>query len=677
MGNSNTKSGRKGHNKSASSALAPIHIDSPTPPKLAKGTTLAGDAPQPPIPQLRGLVRVPARKKPSKPSPETLGKRGVGSASSSRRRKRGEAHTSKVVILGPRAGSDATSAAAAPSPTPAPGAESPTGAGGGGAGDIRLPQEQQQQRQQREGQNASRGEGGGHVMEQKVAMCDDSDINTKSKHSLQPYKPQRLRKRHTNRCTKRRGGECNCGASWTQAATLVITTAITPKDMAAPMKTKIIHAVVASGVKVYVGSSRSADVRLPASEGVQSRHMAFTVVDQDTVNVGASAKAYALVGQGGTAQSGSQPLVARQIIKLGACSLAVVTIQTESDFPPVNTPTGLGGDAPPAAPGCYICWDNSTGPGLKQVIPMPCACNKHVHRECLGKWLKERPNRDCEVCSSPMPYGVAAAPPYIVLRVVRHMKNLVWSGRKEFVLSFADRKGQGSAVVMGSEVGCEVHLPDPSVSRRHAQVVFQCGSFVVEDLSSSGGTFVRATSSVLSLATAHALTWRIGRATVSIDLLPPRRPKHREGKPMAARLLGNGPLGSVPRPLGPPGVACRGSAGGKLRGYVVPALPSGAMAGVATAATTAPPAAAGVVVVGNDGDCEDDDVKTEEIVVDVHGGGGDRGDDGRQECVRMHMAPTLPPTLLHHTVQAVHQRPPLVAVRDVALVPDPGDAPII
>lgn len=48
----------------------------------------------------------------------------------------------------------------------------------------------------------------------------------------------------------------------------------------------------------------------------------------------------------------------------------------------------------------------------------------------------------------------------------------------------------GNQVVIGREEGLEVVLQDPESSRRHSRISWQGGSFVVEDMGSTNGTFV-------------------------------------------------------------------------------------------------------------------------------------------------------------------------------------------
>jgi len=47
---------------------------------------------------------------------------------------------------------------------------------------------------------------------------------------------------------------------------------------------------------------------------------------------------------------------------------------------------------------------------------------------------------------------------------------------------------QGDLVVLGRARECEIHLSDPNISRRHAEIRFDGGSYAVVDLGSTNGT---------------------------------------------------------------------------------------------------------------------------------------------------------------------------------------------
>src|SRR5262245_41925194 len=63
-----------------------------------------------------------------------------------------------------------------------------------------------------------------------------------------------------------------------------------------------------------------------------------------------------------------------------------------------------------------------------------------------------------------------------------------------------DRSGQtvdlrGDVVVVGRHPGCDIRVPDETVSRRHARIISQRGGYFVEDLGSRNGTFLTASRS--------------------------------------------------------------------------------------------------------------------------------------------------------------------------------------
>lgn len=58
------------------------------------------------------------------------------------------------------------------------------------------------------------------------------------------------------------------------------------------------------------------------------------------------------------------------------------------------------------------------------------------------------------------------------------------------VLLALDWDGGKTELIVGRDQACDVMLPDPSVSRRHARLVFRDGSWVLQDLGSTNGTVV-------------------------------------------------------------------------------------------------------------------------------------------------------------------------------------------
>lgn len=61
--------------------------------------------------------------------------------------------------------------------------------------------------------------------------------------------------------------------------------------------------------------------------------------------------------------------------------------------------------------------------------------------------------------------------------------------RRDFLLAL-DWSGGQQELLIGRHHGCDVVVSDPSVSRLHARLVFRDGSWVLQDLESTNGTFV-------------------------------------------------------------------------------------------------------------------------------------------------------------------------------------------
>lgn len=163
---------------------------------------------------------------------------------------------------------------------------------------------------------------------------------------------------------------------------------------------------------------------------------------------------------------------------------------------------------------CYICFDDSSTKE-NALVPSPCSCSKLVHRACLSRWIATKGSRLCSICKSKLPIDFTVDAPYLVMQVVRHMRGLHWAGEREYIISFNQRTS--NVVTVGSGTDCDLVLPDPSLSRCHARVVYTNGCFNVEDLSSSAGTF-------LKLVAPHTLPmdevaqFKMGRTMLSLKV---------------------------------------------------------------------------------------------------------------------------------------------------------------
>jgi hypothetical protein len=74
------------------------------------------------------------------------------------------------------------------------------------------------------------------------------------------------------------------------------------------------------------------------------------------------------------------------------------------------------------------------------------------------------------------------------------LQSLVGVGAADkWVLLGLDWSGGQRDLLIGRHLGCDMVLSDPSVSRRHARLVFRDGSWVVQDLQSTNGTVLNGT----------------------------------------------------------------------------------------------------------------------------------------------------------------------------------------
>ncbi len=242
-------------------------------------------------------------------------------------------------------------------------------------------------------------------------------------------------------------------------------------------------------------------------------------------------------------------------MKLGACSLCVT--HTVGRLTPAEEIAAgrLAAERGDGCSGCYICFEEGE-PG-NALIPSPCACAKLVHRACLVKWISVKGTRVCSICKSKLPIDVAAEPPYLVMQVVRHMRGLHWTGDREYILGFGARRD--GALVVGSDPECDLCLPDPSISRRHARIVFQDGKFYVQDTNSSAGTFMKLGGPLPVGAGAPPQQFKLGRTMLTMKV------KHKRGM-LRWRRGGAGGGGGEPGGGGGAGAGGGGGARGATGG---------------------------------------------------------------------------------------------------------------
>lgn len=308
----------------------------------------------------------------------------------------------------------------------------------------------------------------------------------------------------------------------------------------------------ASAKGVVLGAGRDCDI-VVADASLAAAHCRISLTEGHTVQLAALARVYMLIGQGlrnevrparGAAHNGVA-VDKDCVIKMGACSLAVTDICIASS----------GGDGwaqhmqMPVRPStdvmCYICFDD-TNESDNALVPSPCVCGKLVHRACLSKWIAAKGSRLCSICKSKLPIEFTVDPPYLVLSVVRHMRGLHWNGEREYIISFKNRAMH--SVTIGSGPDCDLSLPDPSLSRAHSRLTFHgpaptaataggttparspvhsgggsgsgssAGHFVLEDMNSSAGTFIKLMGPHQFVADGNGAAFKIGRTMISIKV---------------------------------------------------------------------------------------------------------------------------------------------------------------
>jgi pSer/pThr/pTyr-binding forkhead associated (FHA) protein len=60
----------------------------------------------------------------------------------------------------------------------------------------------------------------------------------------------------------------------------------------------------------------------------------------------------------------------------------------------------------------------------------------------------------------------------------------------ELPILVLDSSGATSEMLLGRSTECDLLIPDPSVSRRHAQLFFRDGKWILVDLDSKNGTYI-------------------------------------------------------------------------------------------------------------------------------------------------------------------------------------------
>lgn len=281
------------------------------------------------------------------------------------------------------------------------------------------------------------------------------------------------------------------------------------------VKTKKVVFKAGPGAGTSIGqAAESCDVVIDDSY-LSAQHINITINPEGKVMLTPLARTYWLIGQG-TKTTGPHKLVKGQVVKMGALSLEVTDTCSqarERDLAEEAEAAKKASEDPDGV--CYICFEN-TSDESNRLVTSRCACSKLVHRKCLSQWISTKGSRLCSICKSKLPIDFIVEPPYIVMQVVRHMRGLSWSGEREYVVDFHSR--ETPVVTVGSGADCDLHLPDPSLSRCHARVAYNDDAgFVVEDFQSSAGTFLKLVESH-PLPLDQELQFKLGRTMMNIKV---------------------------------------------------------------------------------------------------------------------------------------------------------------
>jgi predicted component of type VI protein secretion system len=151
-------------------------------------------------------------------------------------------------------------------------------------------------------------------------------------------------------------------------------------------------------------------------------------------------------------------------------------------------------------------------------------------------------------------------------------------------------EGREHPVADGMTIGreeCDVNLVDPEVSRRHAAIRAAAGSFAIEDLGSTNGTFVNDVRITSATVLSHGDTVRLGATVWTVQVAdvtaaqpavapppPPADPRGDVEKPPEVapsairRVLPPPSPGHAPQ-FSPPGARPGGSAATRVEATIV------------------------------------------------------------------------------------------------------------
>lgn len=184
---------------------------------------------------------------------------------------------------------------------------------------------------------------------------------------------------------------------------------------------------------------------------------------------------YLLIDAAGTLVNGQRPtqpvpLYDNDQIQVGSFTLLFRDKAGSHGYRPVDQPRSAAPPPPSVPPGmCAFCGQR------KDPLTGACACSV--------------PTGTAAAIAQPVPTGYGSAPP--MMAPTATIPNQATSLRAVGGVMAGQQILVGSnGLTIGREAGCDLVLPDSTVSRRHARLVVESGTLVVYDEGSTNGTFV-------------------------------------------------------------------------------------------------------------------------------------------------------------------------------------------
>lgn len=235
---------------------------------------------------------------------------------------------------------------------------------------------------------------------------------------------------------------------------------------------------------------------------------------------------------------GRYRLRVRKIVKEDEIANFDVTTLLDAPVPEVSSPTADSGTLQ-----CRICLSEGTD---DEKLLCPCDCKgsiKYVHAECMRRWVHLRTAKDskesdlplkstllsegtCELCK-------AQLPPYV--RLDGELVPLVMmpdlSSRFILLENITPHANKGMHFIsvpdsefvrLGRGHDASVRIADVSISRNHATIFYEDGTFYLEDHDSKFGTLV-ALRRPVAITDSEPVAVQVGRSLIEFKIDPTQK----------------------------------------------------------------------------------------------------------------------------------------------------------